>query len=94
MREYVEQLLADDEVRVVSREVDPEFELAGVVKRSQADSDAAVLFKNVKGTDIPVISNVYGSHRRMCDLIQAEKGKFCQRWVELIDAGASRVDLP
>lgn len=91
MRGYVEQLLAENEVRVVSREVDPQFELAGVVKQSQRESDAAVLFKNVKGSNIPVISNVYGSHRRMCDLIGAEKGKFCQRWVELIDAGASNV---
>lgn len=85
MRDYVEKLIASGEVRVVEREVDPKFELAAVVKQSQQESDAPILFRHVKGTSLPVLSNIYGSNQRMCDIIGATDGKFCPHWVELMD---------
>lgn len=85
MRDYLQRLIAAGDMRFVDREVDPKHELAAVVSRSQQESDAPVLFRNVKGTEFPVISNVYGSHRRMCSLIGAEQGRFCQRWIEVVD---------
>lgn len=85
MREYIEKLSKRGELHVVEREVDPEFELAAVVGRSQLESDKPVLFRNVKGTNLPVISNVYGSHNRLCEIIGADKGNFCRRWQSIID---------
>jgi 4-hydroxybenzoate decarboxylase len=86
VRDYIEQLVADGEVRIVEREVDPRFELAAVVSRSQAESDAAVLFRTVRGSTFPVVSNVFGSYRRMCRLIGAAERDFCRRWNEILDA--------
>ena len=85
MREYIEKLSNRDELHVVEREVDPEFELAAVVGRSQLESEKPVLFRNVKGTKMPVISNVYGSHNRLCEIIGTGKGNFCRHWQSIID---------
>lgn len=85
MREYIDALLDRGQVHIVDREVDPRFELAAVVGRSQQQSDLPILFRNVKGTRIPVISNVYGSHRRLCEIIGAEVGGFCRKWLSITD---------
>jgi len=91
MREYVERLLDEGRVRVVQREVDPRFELAAVTVRSQAESDAPILFRRVRGSQMPVITNVYGSRLRLCELIGAADGSFCRRWAELTGRGVRRV---
>lgn len=84
MHDYIEQLLRSDRFRVVEREVDPRFELAAVVTRSQAESDAPLLFRRVRGSRFPVVSNLYGSKPRLRELIGADAGGFCCRWDELM----------
>lgn len=83
MREYIEQLLQQGGFRVVEREVDPRFELAAVTVRSQAQSEAPILFRKVKGSAMPVVTNLFGSRKRLCELIGADDGGFCRRWQEL-----------
>ena len=85
MRDYIEKLLQRGEMNIVEKEVDPQFELAAVVGRSQSESEKPVLFRNVKGTTVPVISNVYGSHTRLCEIIGTGKGNFCRHWQSIID---------
>ena len=89
MRDYINRLLDRGQVHVVEREVDPRFELAAVVGRSQQQSDLPILFRKVKGTRIPVVSNVYGSHRRLCELIGANVGDFCRTWQSITDGRLS-----
>ena len=52
MRDYIEKLIARGEMNIVEREVDPKFELAAVVSRSQQQNDNPILFKNVKKKQI------------------------------------------
>jgi 4-hydroxybenzoate decarboxylase len=85
MRDYIEKLLQRGEMNIVEKEVDPEFELAAVIGRSQQESENPVLFKNVKGCGLPVISNLYGSHSRLCELIGTRKGNFCRHWQSIIN---------
>ena len=85
MRDYIEKLSNRGELHVVEREVDPRFELAAVVGTSQRESDYPVLFRNVKGTRLPVISNIFGSHTRLCEIIGTTKGNFCRHWQALVD---------
>jgi len=87
MRDYIEQLLQQDRFRIVEREVDPRFELAAVTVRSQAQSEDPILFRKVKGTRTGVVTNLFGSRSRLCELIGAADGNFCRRWQEL--AGCS-----
>ena len=86
MRNFVQELLSNGDMRVISREVDPKFELAAVVEASQRESEQAVLFKNVAGSDMQVVSNLYGSHPRLCRLIDTTPGNFCARWHQLVQS--------
>lgn len=83
MRDYVERLMARGEMRVVEREVDPRHELAAVTKLSQTESALPILFRRVKGTALPVVTNLYGSRARLCEAIGATDGNFPRRWLEL-----------
>lgn len=85
MLNYIEKLIKRGEVNVVDREVDPKFELAAVIAASQRQSERPIIFNHVKNTKLPVISNVYGSHNRLCELIGTSRGNFCQQWQSLLD---------
>lgn len=83
MRDYLEELLARGEMRVVEREISPRFELAAVTSASQKESDAPLLFRKVAGSEFPAVTNIYGSRRRLMGMIGAGDS-FCRRWVELM----------
>src|SRR5262249_33956182 len=83
MRDFVNELRRRGEMRVVEREVDPHHELAAVTKLSQAESEQPILFRRVKGSRFPVATNLYGSRRRLCEMIAAKDGHFPRRWLEL-----------
>ena len=85
MRDYLEKLKADGDLLVLTREVDPQFELAAVTRAAQRAGDRAVLFANVKGSPFPVVTNVHGSRRRHAALIGATPSEFCRRFVELTE---------
>ena len=80
MRHYISQLEASGEMLVVEREVDPRFELAAVTLASQRASERPLMFRNVRGSAFPVVTNLYGSHARLCDLIGAGNGEYCRAW--------------
>lgn len=87
MRNFIDLLEKQGELLVVEREVDPRYELAAVVKAIQRSDDKAVLFKNVAGTSLPVVSNLFGSHARLKRLVGTQPDQsFCERWIELTDA--------
>ena len=86
MRSFIDDLAARGELAVVRRPVDPRHQLAAVTKAVQRAGEQAVLFEAVEGTPMPVVSNLYGSHERLCRLIGAGDKTFCERWIELTDA--------
>ncbi len=86
MRDYLEALLAEGQVRVIDREVSGRFELAAVTQRSQQESDAALLFRNVTGSRHAVMTNLFGSRARLLALLPGSAPGFCQRWVERMAA--------
>ena len=58
-----------DDLRRISAEVDPEYELAAVVDVISREAPAggpAILFESVRGSAIPVAANVLGTRRRSC----------------------------
>jgi len=89
MRSYIEKLRADGKLQNVDVEVDPEYELAAVTRKAQRQSDDAVLFGHVKGTEFSVVTNLFSSRDRLCELIHAEDGNFCPAWNRLLDETAS-----
>ncbi|MBV8534903.1 MAG: UbiD family decarboxylase, partial [Alphaproteobacteria bacterium] len=89
MRAYLDSLLAAGRVRVIDREVSGRFELAAVTARSQQESDDPLLFRKVAGSAQPVITNLFGSRRRLVDLLPGEAPGFCQRWTALMATPAA-----
>ncbi len=83
MRDYIAQLRERGELTIIDTPVEPEFELAAVTQRLQQKSDCAILFRHVIGSRMPVVTNVYGSRSRLCEMIGAADGNFCRRWTEL-----------
>jgi 2,5-furandicarboxylate decarboxylase 1 len=71
LRTFLRQLVEHDprQFVVVDREVDPVFEATAIVDRMRTDPRyagyPAVLFKRIKGSDIPLITNLHGTYERL-----------------------------
>ncbi len=78
LRTYLDALLAADPdgVYVVEDEVDPEFEATAIVHKILNDPAyprfPAVLFKNVKGSPVPLMLNLHGTYDRVALSIGAD----------------------
>ncbi|MYJ72498.1 MAG: UbiD family decarboxylase, partial [Rhodospirillaceae bacterium] len=93
MRAYLDNLRAAGDLHVVQREVDPKHELAAVTAAFQQRHDGAILFETVRGAPMPVVSNVYGSRRRLCALIGAPDLAFCPAWDRMVARAPERAEL-
>lgn len=85
MHDYLQQLVDRGDMHIVEREVDPVHELAAVVSRTHKISDKPILFRHVKGTAFPVVSNLYASHARLHELVGARAGEYHAVWKRLRD---------
>ena len=65
LRSFLDQLRREGELVVVETEVDPSLELAEVHRRVIGEGGAALLFKRVKGSRYPVVTNLFGTARRI-----------------------------
>lgn len=65
LRVFLDLLRREDRVVEIDAPVDPYLELAEIHKRVIAAHGPALLFKNVKGSDFPVVTNLFGSLRRV-----------------------------
>ncbi|WP_372238265.1 UbiD family decarboxylase [Paenibacillus sp. FSL R7-0273] len=61
----MEQLRKDKELAVVEVPVDPYLELPEIHRRVLREEGPALLFTNVKGTPFPVVTNLFGTFRRV-----------------------------
>jgi 4-hydroxybenzoate decarboxylase subunit C len=65
LRTFIEQLWKENEIVEISAEVDPYLELAEIHRRVVEEGGPALLFSRVKGSKFPVVSNLFGTVRRM-----------------------------
>jgi 2,5-furandicarboxylate decarboxylase 1 len=72
-RELLEWLRQHGDLASVSRTVDPRFELTAVMRRMQKDANKALLFRNVRGTDMPVATNVFGFRRAVAAALELDE---------------------
>jgi 2,5-furandicarboxylate decarboxylase 1 len=82
LRDYLELLEKErpNDLKVITREVDPIHEISGLVEKLQKQGQfPALLFKNVKGSQFPVLINLHASFERMAlaegakDLLDMER---------------------
>ncbi|HEV7683691.1 MAG TPA: UbiD family decarboxylase [Pyrinomonadaceae bacterium] len=65
LRTFLDLLTRENELVTVEAEVDPYLELAEVHRRVIEREGPALLFKRVKGSRYPVVTNLFGTKRRI-----------------------------
>jgi UbiD family decarboxylase len=65
LRSFIDLLRRENEIVVVSAEVDPYLEIAEIHRRIICEQGKALLFTNVKGSSFPVVTNLFGTKHRI-----------------------------
>ncbi|HXF28372.1 MAG TPA: UbiD family decarboxylase [Chlamydiales bacterium] len=65
LRSFIDILQKENELAVVTAEVDPHLEIAEIHRRTVAQNGPALLFTNVKDSQFPVATNLFGSQKRL-----------------------------
>ena len=65
LRDFIAQLEARGELKRITREVDPNLEMTEIGDRVLRSGGPALLFERPKGSDIPVLANLFGTVRRV-----------------------------
>ena len=92
MRHYLERLRQRGELLVTDRPVSARHELAAITEKVQRTSNRPILFTNVSGTELPVLTNTYGSRERLAGILGIGPRDFCRKWNEL--ANLATLDGP
>ncbi len=65
LRQYLDLLRRENELLVIDEEVDPYLEIAEIHRRVIARGGPALLFTRVKNSSFPVVTNLFGTNRRL-----------------------------
>jgi 4-hydroxy-3-polyprenylbenzoate decarboxylase len=65
LREFINELEKRGELKRVTVEVDANLEITEICRRTLDKQGPALLFENVKGSDIPVLANLFGTTNRV-----------------------------
>jgi 4-hydroxy-3-polyprenylbenzoate decarboxylase len=65
LRDFIAQLEARGELRRITQEIDPYLEMTEICDRTLRAGGPALLFENAKGSDIPVLGNLFGTPQRV-----------------------------
>ena len=65
LRDYLRVLKKNNELLEIQEPVDPYLEIAEIHRRVIQKNGPALLFSRVKGSKFPVVTNLFGSRRRL-----------------------------
>ena len=65
LRDFIEQLERQGELKRIAVEVDPYLEMTEICDRVLRAGGPAILFEQPKGHTIPVLGNLFGTPRRV-----------------------------
>ena len=65
LRDFIAQLERKGELKRISIEVDPVLEITEIADRVTKSGGPALLFERPKGSQVPLVVNLLGTHRRM-----------------------------
>ena len=65
LSEFIEKLEKAGELKRVKTQVDTNLEIGEILSRVMYSNGPAILFENVKGYDMPILANAFGSLRRL-----------------------------
>jgi UbiD family decarboxylase len=85
LRSFIEQLRTENDLVEVSAEVDPYLELAEIHRRVIDEGGKALLFTNVKGSAFPVLTNMFGTAKRIDFAFGKKPQNLVKRAVEAVE---------
>lgn len=65
LRSFIDLLRRENEIVEIAATVDPYLEIAEIHRRVIDEQGKALLFSNVKGSPFPVVTNLFGTRRRI-----------------------------
>src|SRR6476646_6320280 len=65
LRTFLDLLNRENQIVEIKAEVDPYLEVAEIHRRVIAEGGPALLFRRVKGSRYPVVTNLFGTPRRI-----------------------------
>ncbi|WP_018139754.1 MULTISPECIES: 4-hydroxy-3-polyprenylbenzoate decarboxylase [unclassified Thioalkalivibrio] len=65
LRDFIDGLEARGELKRITTEIDPNLEMTEIADRVLRAGGPALLFENPKGSDIPVLANLFGTPERV-----------------------------
>lgn len=90
IHEYIEELEKADELKRVKTQVDTNLEIAEILRRTMYSNGPAILFEDVKGYEMPVLGNAFGSEKRL--KIGLETSDFTEIGQRIVDM--TKMEIP
>lgn len=85
LRSFIQQLHDENELVEIEAEVDPYLEIAEIHRRVIEEEGRALLFKNVKNSKFPVVTNLFGTAKRIELGFGKRPQDFVRRAVEMVE---------
>ena len=90
IHEYIEELEKANELKRVKTQVDTNLEIAEILRRTMYSNGPAILFEDVKGYEMPVLGNAFGSEKRL--KIGLETSDFSEIGQRIVDI--TKMEIP
>jgi 4-hydroxy-3-polyprenylbenzoate decarboxylase len=88
--DFIRELEKNGELKRVKTEVDSELEAAEIMRRQMYSNGPAILFENIKGYEMPILANAFGSMKRL--EIGLEMTDFTEIGQRIVDM--TKMDIP
>jgi len=85
LRDFLDLLQRENELLTIDTPVDPYLEIAEVHRRVIARGGPALLFTNVKDSSFPVVTNLFGTNRRLELAFGSRPLDFVRNLVDLVE---------
>ncbi len=85
LRDFIQILRNEHELVEIDAAVDPYLEIAEIHRRVIDEQGKALFFKNVKGSEFPVVTNLFGTAKRIDLAFGKGPESFVKRAVEMVE---------
>src|SRR5712692_5792629 len=86
LRSFLDLLRRENDLVTVDCEVDPYLEVAEIHRRVIEGGGPALLFRKVKGSSFPVVTNLFGTKKRIELAFGPKPEQFVQQLVSVANA--------
>lgn len=85
LREFLQLLEKEGELKRVKREISPRYELAAVCRKLLETRGPAVLFEKVEGSSTPVACNLFSTRKRIALALGCSQEELLKTWLARSD---------